>query len=236
MNKSITKIQAALFSLTLLLALPMMGEEPQLILDDDWNTWFRVGPTLGFPMADLATASNKLTFAYGGLVGGRFRKIPGNWTVEFLKTESTMNQFTDISADKRAVYTADDIQLLCSWQLPLSRSAGIAPFAEIIFGGILYSSSIEAKLLRYDQMFSVGYMDGQRFTYLVGAGFGTSILVGTVEGGADSRPVGLALQLYGRWLYGGPVPMAQPVSGDYPLLNLSHYQSFYLGFGLLFLL
>lgn len=213
----------------------LAAEEHQLILDDDWKLWFRIGPTLGVPMGAAADINGKLTFAYGGSVGGSFGRLPGNWAFEFLKTESSMTMF-DVNASHQAMYRASDIQLLASYQLPLSRQAGIAPYVEVILGGLLYTANIEAQILAANQWVPIGYDDSQRFTYLVGGGAGASMLIGTVPGSSDSRPVGLAVQLYARWLYGGPVNMALPVSGNYPFFQLRHYQNLSLGFGLLFLI
>jgi len=236
MIKGKRNINIGLMLLILLVSATLRGDEPQLILDDDWKLWFRIGPTLGLPVGDSAIANDKLTFAYGGLVGGTLGKMPGNWAFEFVKTESSLAQYPDISSFQRANVSSDDIQFLLSWQLPLSKRTGIAPYVELILGGILASSNIEAQVVEDMQLYSLGFDNAQRFTYLAGAGAGASLLIGTVAGGADSRPVGVALQAYGRWLYGGPVPMALSVLGDYPLMVYRHYQCVLLGFGLQFLL
>lgn len=236
MNMRNKKSGFALLILVLLVVSPLRGNENEIILDDDWKLWFRVGPTLGLPLGVAAETSDKLTFAYGGLVGGTLGKLPGNWAVEFVKTETTTVLFNEIAPDKQAIYNADDIQLLLSWQYPFGGRTGISPYLEVIMGGVLFTSSIEAQAILTNQAYTIGIMERQRFTYLVGAGCGASLLIGSVAGGADSRPVGVALQLYGRWLYGGPVPLTKAESGDYPILDLRHYQSVSFGFGLLFLL
>ncbi len=226
------------FILLLVMSSPLRADEdePKLILDDDWKIWVRIGPTVGFPMGASADVSGKLTFAYGGQVGGSFRKIPGNWSFEFLKTEINRVEYNNISETQVATFSGDDIQLLFSWRLPFNKRTGISPYAEAIAGGLIYTSSIEARYVSLGTTYTIGYDDHQRFTYIFGIGAGASLLIGTIGGNEKSRPVGLALQLSGRWLFGGPVYLPEEVSGDFPVYNLRHYQSFSVGFGLLFLI
>jgi hypothetical protein len=223
------------FLVVILLTAALGAEEHELILDDDWNLWFRIGPTLGVPLGDAADINGKLTFAYGGLVGGSLGKLPGNWSFEFLKTESTMTMF-DLSPTRAAMYTASDVQFLFSYQLPLTGRSGLAPYVELIAGAILYTANIEAQVLSQNQWVPIGVANSQRFTYVMGGGAGASLLIGTVSGSSDSRPIGLALQIAARWLTSGPVNMIELVSGNYPTLKLRHFQNFSLGFGLVFLI
>ncbi len=226
--------------LVLIAVCPLPGQddqEPKLVFDDDWKLWFRVGPTVGLPMGASADVNTKLTFAYGGMVAGRFGgKIPGNWTAEFLTTESSTVQYANISESKQANFSGKDVQLLLSWQLPFTRRAGIAPYAELIVGGLIYTSTIEAQYIMNNMAYTLGYDEETRFTYLCGLGLGASLLLGTVEGRSDSRPIGFAVQLFARWLYGGKIFMPVEVVGDYPDFEERHYQNFNLGFGLQFLL
>ena len=238
MNRAVKEMAVVFIMMLALFSCPLPGdeEEPQLILDDDWKIWVRIGPALGFPMGASADVSGKLTFAYGGQVGGSFRKLPGSWSAEFLKTEQTRVEYNAVSDWKAATFSGEDIQLLFSWRLPFGKRSAVSPFVEGIAGGLLYTSSIVARYISMGVAYTVGYDEHQRFTYIFGLGAGASLLIGTIGDEEKARPVGLALQLYARWLFGGPVYLPQEVSGDYPVYHQKNYQSFSLGFGLLFLL